>query len=492
MAIISVDLGTTNTKSTLYDSHFNTIIQNSLPVTYLQSDTFTELDVDKYFSEIVELINYCSSNSNLNEEIEQIVFTGQAETLVIIDKNGNPMGSAISWLDQRSQKECDELNEHYKETCYEVTGNPVFIPTWPITKMLWLKQNNFHVFSNAHKFLLLKSYIVYKFTGTFAVDNTIAGFSCFYDYKNNCWWDDVINYVGTDISKLANIVEPNTIIGSILPKYSKLCNLSNNVKINIGLLDHFAGMIGTGNIEKGTISESAGTVLSLATLVDNPLPIGSNIPIYRGPFVNSFVLLPVCESGGICLEWFKNNFIKEMNFKQIDESIINKKLDKTEGNTPIFLPHIAGINAPQFNKKAKGVFFGFDLLNDELDFALCVMQGVAYMLKDNIEFLENKGIPINSIITTGGGAKSKLWNQIKSDITQKEITVPSNEEAPSLGAAILASMHNSDNVTLEDKILKVVAIKEKFLPKEKTKNKNKYELYKKLYEAILPIYDLTE
>ena len=82
-------------------------------------------------------------------------------------------------------------------------------------------------------------------------------------------------------------------------------------------------------------------------------------PATTAPFKDSYVLLPVCESGGVCLEWFKNQFMKDESYTAINEAIGKKALP----NELIFLPYITGANAPDFNNSARGVFLRHPSLN---------------------------------------------------------------------------------------------------------------------------------
>ena len=99
-------------------------------------------------------------------QIHQIVLTGQAESLVVLDQQGKSLRNGISWLDMRSEKECEELRAIIdEEESYKIMGQPKIIPTWPITKILWLKKHEKQIFDQAGHYLLLKDYIQYRLTG---------------------------------------------------------------------------------------------------------------------------------------------------------------------------------------------------------------------------------------------------------------------------------------------------------------------------------------
>jgi len=488
MNIISIDLGTTNIKVSIYDQKLCSIITLAKNVHYDRSGDFVEFDCEQYFNAIYGLISEAAASGyEFNQQlIAQIVLTGQAESLIMLNQEGNPVHPAISWLDMRSRKECDELSGAFDpDLCYRTTGQPALIPTWPITKMLWMQRNKPDVFDRTAMYLLLKDYIIYRLCGQVMGDYSIYSFSHYYNITEKCYWEEILSYCGIKLSQLPPVHPSGTIAGALLADLADTSiGLTTDTKINIGTLDHFAGMIGTGNVQEGLISESAGTVLSIATLIRNPLFDDSRLPLNCGPFPNTYVLLPVCESGGFSLEWFKNEFLKDVSFKDIDNTI-KERSDKVP---PIFLPYLTGVNAPDFNEHASGVFFGIRATHDKYDFALAVMQGVACLLKKNIDYMENSGIKVTKIISTGGGAKSPLWTQIKSDITNQIIEIPENEEAPSLGAAMMGAVSEQYFADYPEAVSQCISIKTSYLPADHSKFQKTYQIFNQLYDSLTDVY----
>ncbi|WP_394346963.1 FGGY family carbohydrate kinase [Photorhabdus khanii] len=190
------------------------------------------------------------------------------------------------------------------------------MPTWPITKMLWINCNKPDIFNQTAHYLLLKDYIIYRLCDRIVGDYSIYSFSHYFNITEKCYWHDILNYCGVKIDQLPEVLPPCSIARNLLSNWiNPDIGLTHHTKINIGTLDHFAGMIGTGNIKEGVISESAGTVLSIATLVNTPLFSNVRIPVNCGPFLDTYVLLPVCESGGLvqCMRerYFQCGKIKE-------------------------------------------------------------------------------------------------------------------------------------------------------------------------------------
>ena len=486
--ILSIDLGTTNVKTAVYDSSLRELGIESETVSYSSAGDFVEFDPEAYFQAIVRLILKAGAGGKQKnrEDIAEICLTGQAESLVMLDRVGKPVCPGISWMDMRSRRECEELSAAFPaDLCYSVTGQPELIPTWPITKILWMKRNRPEVFDRVSRFLLLKDYIVFRLCGTPLGDQSIYGFSHYFNVRKKCFFSEILRYCSVSEEQLPETAPSGSIAGKLLREFhTPEAGLTARTLINIGTLDHFAGMLGTGNVNAGAVNESAGTVLSLAVMAEENSLEKSGLPFYCGPFPESYVLLPVCESGGYSLEWYRKEFMPEISFARIDEGILSR-----EGVTPpLFLPYLAGTNSPDFNRDASGVFFGFRGNHNSFDFARGVMEGVAYLLKMNLDYIEEAGIPVSRLISTGGGAKSNFWTQLKADITGKEILVPENTEACCLGAAMMGAVREGSFSSFREAADSCVRISRRYIPGEPGRYPESYRLFRNLYRSLGDLY----
>lgn len=141
MNILTIDLGTTFIKVGCFDSELHQLAMESVAFELDRDNDRIEFDPEKYFGTILSAMKACIRIAGVSE-ISRIVLTGQAESLVIIGKNGRPVRKAISWLDDRSVDQVKELSSVFdaKES-FIITGQVEILTTWPVTKMLWLKQN---------------------------------------------------------------------------------------------------------------------------------------------------------------------------------------------------------------------------------------------------------------------------------------------------------------------------------------------------------------
>ena len=471
-----IDLGSTNIKIAIYDENFKLIDCQGRSVEYIRENGFVEFDPDHYFSILLQLLGDMVRQNGLTS-IRQIAFTGQAESLVVLDQNGKTLMNAISWMDERSTEECRILETQFPHAvCEAVTGQMAVLPTWPATKILWLKHNRPEIFASAGTYMLLKDYIVWLLTERKCCDMSIATFSFYFDIYKKGYWKEMLDAIGITEAQLPELVEPCSVAGTLLPDLADAMGLEHGTRINVGTLDHFAGMIGTGNIDRGGVTLSTGTVMAMSIMADLPIDPNETAALHYGPFPGTYVFLPVCESGGISLGWFRDRFLPGVEFDEINRVLGER------GISPelLFLPYINGTNAPEFDAKASGLFMGLKTRHDAYDMAGAVMEGVALILDRILQTLANKPV---SIISTGGGAKSPLWLQMKADITGIEVKVPEDKEAALLGTAIMGAVSAGLYESYEAAVEVGVRMEKNYLPRPY--NDQKKKAYSVMYDAMI-------
>ena len=483
---IGVDLGSTNIKAALYDENMVLLDRRSRPVSYIRDAGFVEFDAASYCRELVELLGEMVTANGVSQ-VREIAFTGQAESLVVIDAAGQPLMNAISWMDERSVEECKVLARQFDaQTCEAVTGQMAVLPTWPATKILWLKQHRPEVYKNAATYMLLKDYIVFCLTGQKKADMSIATFSFYFDIYRKAYWQEMLDAIGISESQLPPLCEPCSVAGTLLPDVAQAMRLTVETKVNVGTLDHFAGMVGTGNIHPGGITLSTGTVMAMATMCAGQPPKNSGIAMHYGFLPDTHVMLPVAESGGVSLEWFRRTCMG-----QTDYDTMNAELLKREPNELLFLPYLVGTNAPEFDADATGVFWGLRQEHDAIDMAGAVMEGVSFVLRKNCDHIKANGLVPSAIIATGGGAKSPVWCQMQADITGLPVRIPAEKEAACLGAAMIAAVSSGSFVDFEAAAAACVGFTKTFEPHPTARLEKKYRRFCALYQAALALNTIS-
>ncbi len=417
--ILGVDIGTTSLKACVFDEKGNELVSKTLAYDLITEGEFIEFPAEKYYELFEDAFNTLSASG----KIDALAIDTQGETIIFCDENGTPLMNAIVWLDNRADKEAKELEKHFGlKTVYETTGQPEVPAGYPCPKILWLKRNKPEIFAKVKKIFLLEDYLLYRLTGKFVAERSLLSSSLYLDIRSGEYWQEMLDYLGISKTQLPELKESGEYVGEY-----------KGVKVSTGALDQISGFIGAGINEEGKISEMTGTCLAVCALSTKIPPYydGIKVPAH---YVSKgkYCLLMWAPTAGMALEWYKKNFCEGMGYIEIDD--IAKTIPfGSEGLT--FVPNMCGSVMPDKDELMTGGVYGLELKHTKGHFIRAIMESVACLLR---QFIEHINIPITEITSIGGGAKSKLWMQIKADVTGKKIVRLSKKETGCLGTAILA------------------------------------------------------
>ena len=493
--ILSVDTGTTATKVALFDLKGTTIASATKEYDLITPTTLeVEVDIETLWKAFKQGVKDVLSISRVEpDNVKALGISAQGETLVPIDKNGKFLRRAIVWLDSRAQEEAEILDKKFNGgKSYETTGQVKLVPTWPASKILWIKKHEPDVFNRVYKYLLVEDYFIWKMTGTFVAEGSLLCSTCYWNIVTKKWWDEMLDFLEITADKLPEIREPGEKVGKLLSSVAEELGLTNETIVSTGALDQACGTIGVGNIKSGIFTENIGAALAICATLEKPVfDLNRRMPIHYHAIPDTY-MAHTFTTGGMALRWFRDVFceteISEANLANISPyQLMDKEVSQIQPGAEglVMLPHLQGAMAPEANPRAKGVFFGFTLRHKRPHFARSIMEAIACIIKRNIDVLENMRIKVTEIRALGGGARSKIWNQIIADLTKRPVTTTLHEEdAACLGAAILAGKAVGLFRNLEDAVEDMVAIRERLEP-----NPNNSKVYDKLYTKYIKLYE---
>ncbi|MFH8252035.1 L-fuculokinase [Microbacterium sp. B2969] len=434
MLVYAVDVGTTNLKVVLYDEQLRRLATAAAPAVYARDGVRVEFDPEELFASVVELIGRCADAARPGRDEAVIALTGQAESLVLLDRQGAPVRAGLSWLDDRAVDEAREIGEHFgAEQAFAVTGEPFSSTTWPAAKLRWLRRHEPDALAAAASVLMIKDYLVLRLTGIATGEVSTRGFTYLWDVAGGGYWDAMTEYCSVPPGSLPDVVAAGSDVGCVRDDVAQLLPPATRYRVNVGALDHFCAMAGTGSYVEGCVSESAGTVLSLSLLAgDWEFDPQRKVSFHAGLRQGETVLFNGVDGGGAALEWFRVQGLGGMPYEDLERSLRMR----AHRDAPMFLPYLTGVNPPDYFAHAKGAFLDLDLGHDRIDLAYAVEEGIAHLLRRNIEYFSAG--PADEIVSTGGGAASTFWNQLKADVCGIDVVVPDELEATCRGAAVLA------------------------------------------------------
>ncbi|MEG2677057.1 MAG: FGGY family carbohydrate kinase [Oscillospiraceae bacterium] len=499
--ILGIDIGTTSLKTAVFD-HSGAKKASALVEYLLETPkkNIVEVSCDVYMDSIIKCLSIIEKEGMVNlSDITCVGFSVQGETLCFLDENGIPLKKAIVWMDNRAAAQADKMRAKFSdEKCYEITGQVSFESCWPAPKILWVKENEPELFKHVRYIMLLEDYVIYQLTGKMVTEGSLLTSTLYWNIQTKKYWKDMLDYIGIDESYLPEIKESGELVGTILPEIAEKLGISQNAKICTGCLDQAAGAIGVGNIKPGIFSENIGAALAVcvptAKLTYDP---NRKMPVHYFAMPDTY-MMHTFTTGGMCLKWFRDVFCKsELEIQRETGLDCYYLMDKEADSVPpgadglITLPHLQGAMAPDTNLSAKGVFYGMTLKHTKGHFIRSIMESLGYILCRNIEAIDSMGLEIRQIRTLGGGSKSDIWNQIKADITGKQLCITeSSQDIACLGAAVLAGVASGIFESIESACEVMVKIKKTYNPNQENHllYRKQYQKFKMLFSALEDIY----
>jgi xylulokinase len=501
--LLTFDIGTTSVKACIFTESLRMKGHASEEYQLITERAgWLELQGSDYWNAVRRGAKAAIANAGIDaKDIVTISVTTQGETLIPVDRNGKDLRNAIVWLDERAGEQAARLATRFDASCfYQETGLPELNGYIPVAKLLWIKENEPEIYEKTFKFLLLEDYVIMHLTGLFVTEKALSCSTGWYCFKEDGLWREMMDYAGLDAEKLPLMLECGTVVpASVLPGVLDEFGFSENVRVVTGAMDQTAGAVGAGNILPGIVTETTGTALCIGiTLVQPDMSQLPRVTIYRHIWPGSYLMLPYCMTAGMFLKWFKDNFCAAEILRAAQENrsvyaVFDDIVSKTPAgsNGLIAIPYLTGTLQPHHNPNARGVFFGAGMDTKMPQFLRAIFESIAFMLRENIEMIENVyHIKVQEIRSLGGGAKSDVWRQIKADVSGIPIAVLDESECTSLGAAILAAVAAGlypDIMTAAKAANQVADVRQPDLATSALYDKA-YHKYCEIYERLEPMF----
>ena len=486
MLYIGVDLGTSSVKLVLMDEtgkiHGTTSREYKL---YFPQPGWSEQEPADWYNEAITGLKDLLKDVD-KSEVAGISFGGQMHGLVILDENDEVIRPAILWNDGRTQKQVDYLNNEIgKETLSKYTANIAFAG-FTAPKILWVKENEPENFKKIKKIMLPKDYLAYKLSGTFCTDYSDASGMLLLDVKNRKWSKEMCDICGITEDMLPQLFDSFEKVGELKHELAAELGLKDGVVIAAGAGDNAAAAVGTGTVGNNKCNISLGTSGTIFMSSDS-FAVDSNNALHSFDHADGhFHLMGCMLSAASCNKWWMDEILKTKDYA--DEQ---KGIDKLGENHVFFLPYLMGERSPWNNPNARATFTGITMDTTREDMTQAVLEGVAFATRDMYEVAKSIGVAPKRTMICGGGAKSPLWRRMIANILNVEVDVPSCEEGPGMGGAMLAMVACGAYKSVEEAAAAIVKVDktEKPDPELVAKYEARYQQFKNIYPALADTFD---
>jgi xylulokinase len=197
----------------------------------------------------------------------------------------------------------------------------------------------------------------------------------------------------------------------------------------------------------------------------------------------------VTQGAGLSLQWFRNQFAPGTDY----DTLMTEAATAPVGSHGLFwLPYMMGERTPHLDATARGGWIGVTARHTRADMIRSLIEGVSYSQKDCLDLIEGMGVPVDSVRVSGGGARSKVWRQILSDVLKKKVATLESQDGSAYGAALLAMTGTGAFSSVPEACKAVIKEVDSTLPRphESQHYARGHEVYRMLYPTLKPIYSL--
>jgi len=464
-AVLGIDLGTTQAKAGLItlDGTPLGMGRAAYPVLMPLAGR-AEQDPADWWSAIRQAVSEAVGAAGSRPRVRAICVVGQGPTTVCVAADGSTVRPAITWLDTRAVPIAGELAER------------LGVPSWqlgPLPHERWLAEHEPQAHARTAVFLLPWDWLAMRLTG-----DAIRSVPPVSAHPA----DSVIAAGGGDPRRFGRVVEWATPVGELLPGPATDLGLTPGIPVIAGGNDALASFHGAGMAAPGDAIDTGGTSGGFAVYSDRRLEIPGT---YRAASALPGVWLygGAMNATGKSLDWLRG--LLDHHADDPTDLLAEAALTDPGADGLVFLPYLAGERSPIWDERARGVFAGLTLAHGRGHLARAMLEGAAFALRHVAEPSVASGIEVHEMVVSGGTAGTRLWSQVKADITGFPIAIPVVAETATLGAAVLAALGLRAYPDALAAMRAMVRIAERLEPRDALRPRYDalYGIYRDLYPA---------
>jgi xylulokinase len=349
------------------------------------------------------------TGSNAVDRLEAVCISANGPTLVPYTVDGKSLRPLL-WCDDRAAGTAS-------------SGTSAETPSLFLPHAAWFARNEPALYKKTRYFISAQEWLSF-ILGAEPVTALPNGlYEAYYWNKSQC------ALFGVDMERFPPFVEMGCTIGSVSEKAARRFNLKPHIPIVAGGPDFIVALIGTGTVEPGLVCDRAGTSEGINLCVSFLETKGKTafcglrmLPHIHEGLWNLGGIIP--RSGSFFDQYRMESGQWQLGYAELLRNII----------------------------KEKGTGYA-------------VLVAMASHVKNTLDTFKKNGFTITEMRVSGGQSKSRLWNQLKADLTGCALIMPEIADGELAGNACLAAVALRRARDIDEAIAQLIRIKERYDPK---------------------------
>ncbi|HEU0031292.1 MAG TPA: FGGY family carbohydrate kinase [Kofleriaceae bacterium] len=437
MLVVGLDLGTQSCKAVVCDEALRPRGAHAIAyATSYPAPDHAEQDPRTWEAALAPAIRGALEAAGAKpDDVGALAIAGQLDGCVAVDDQGAPLHPALIWQDRRA---VDDASRADPARVFELAGQ-VADAGHMAPKLRWLRARVGGLFGGPAKFHQPVSYLVARLTGEAVLDRALASTTMLLELQTGRWSQELLDAFEITTGELPRIADTCSIAGALTAIGAQLTGLPERTPVAVGTGDDFATPLGAGVVAPGPIVCAIGTAEVVGALARDPVldridrePMVETHAYPTGAF---FVENPGWLSGG-AVRW-ATRMLGLPDDRALD-ALAASAPPGADGVT--FVPALAGAMTPVWRPHARGTLHGLAAAHGRAHVARAVLEGLAFACRDVVDRLAAIGLPRERVLLLGGGARSRVWSQLRADVLGLPHQIAAYPDTCPIGAAMIASV----------------------------------------------------
>ncbi|AWT34340.1 xylulokinase [Deinococcus arenae] len=434
---LGLDVGTSGVKAVAVTASGDTLAESTHPYPLLTPRPgWTEQRPADWLGGVRAALRDLSAALEGRAQPLALGLSGQMHGLVPLDAQGEVLRPALLWNDQRTGAQVEQIEARVpRAELVARTGNRA-VTGFQLPKILWLRDEEPATFDRLRHALIPKDYVGFVLTGVMAAEPSDASGVGALNLARGAWDTDVLGALDLTPDLFPPLLRSTDVVGTLTREWAAATGLPEGLPVVAGGGDNAAAGIALGlsSARPDVGSVSLGTSGVIFSPLRDPTPDpGGRVHLFAHAD-GGYHLLGVTLSAAGSLEW--------LHAKLAPDTPISVLLEEAAQVTPgaggvTFLPYLSGERSPLMNPHARAAFTGLSLAHGRAHLTRAVLEGSVAALADAYGVMQAIA-PLNTLISTGGGARSDLWLGLASGALSLPVHPTAQRPGAAHGAAILA------------------------------------------------------
>ena len=447
---IGIDLGTQSVRAIAATDGGDIIGSGAYPLSSTRVGERHEQDPEHWWIAVGHACRAMCRTIDAPHRICGVAVCGTSGTVLLTDGGGRAVTPALMYDDARAAAECDEANTT-GAALWEKLGYQRMQAVWGLPKLMWLLRKG----SDRDKRHLSHQadFIAGRLAGTRLPSDLSNALKTGCDAVLQRWDAAVMEQLGVRHEVLPELRRSGALIGTVGAAGAAHTGIPMGTPVVAGMTDGCASQLSSGATSIGSWNSVLGTTLILKGTSRALLPDPAGVVYSHRSPDGQWLPGGASSSGAGALTRF-------LPGADLDALAAEARQRPAPPALAYPLASAKGERFPFIAGEA-AAFFLPETPADPVDTFLAVTFGLASIEQLCFDYLDLLGFPTDGRLSlTGGGSRSRFWNDLRATMLGRELVVPAFAE-PAFGMAILASCLQRP---LDDAVAAMVRIKARHEP----------------------------